>query len=160
MKVSKTIIDFTSQIETGVMSGDVTLKSGQLIRLSCGSVSVFDYAEPHYIRAYHGKNMEHAIRKFKSIKRCEKATDDCNQGKITLAQMHAILNRKPKKFATVYRSSECGYALKVNGKFYRFSEMPQDRIEPRIEYALKGDFMETTLSCDLKGQCIGWYEIK
>ena len=98
MKYSKTLNIWL--VEDLVKSGKVKLQSGQVIK--CGSsdnhFSIFDYATPHYIRAYHGRTIRHARGKYLAAKKMQQLAERCQLGLITAKVMQAGFKHAAKRY--------------------------------------------------------------
>ena len=74
MKYMKAI-PMGSQMQSLLLSGALVLQSGQFIDIhGDGNLSVFDFVDTKigYIRAYHGADTAHALRKYRYAKKLEK----------------------------------------------------------------------------------------
>ena len=87
-----------------IKAGKMKLQSGQVVRCGCdkaGCYSVFDYATPTYIRAFHGKTLRHARAKYLSVKSSEKLVKLCQSGKITPKVLQAGLDHSLRRFLPI-----------------------------------------------------------
>lgn len=96
MKYSTPINLHAKGITELLHSGGLRLQSGQYVqlgKLELGAdgkplYSVFDYAEKHYIRAYHGATTKAARAKYDSSKRSTRAFVALRAGEISLKEFH------------------------------------------------------------------------
>jgi hypothetical protein len=99
----KKIVDIWP-ITTAIMAGKIKLQSGQPIRCGCdknGCISVFDYATPTYIRAFHGGNYRQARAKYLSVKRTERINTAAVAGKFPKHLIHAAHMHSMRMFQPI-----------------------------------------------------------
>lgn len=162
MTISKTVITWTLDTEIAVKNGTMKLPSGQLINMH-GSISVFDYANAHYVKAFHGKNKAEAIRRYKASKRTEKALISLKSSKITPKQFCDIAKGRieKRKILTQYRTP-CGkFAIKVDGVLYPIPGITNEKnLDVRYKLSKENRFVPHNSPSKFAGHCIGWFNVK